>query len=39
MTIAALDRYVNDLYDAGERRFDILQVAAVIYLKKLGEAR
>jgi len=33
----ALDRYVNGLYDAGERRVDILQVAAVIYLKKLDE--
>jgi hypothetical protein len=33
----ALDRYVNGLHDAGERRFDILQVAAVIYLKKLDE--
>jgi len=33
----ALDRYVNGLYDAGERRVDTLQVAAVIYLKKLDE--
>ena len=30
-------RYVNGLYDAGEYRFDILQVAAVIYLKNLDE--
>jgi hypothetical protein len=33
----ALHRYVNGLYDAGECRFDILQVAAVIYLKKLDD--
>jgi hypothetical protein len=34
----SLHRYVNSLYDAGECRFDILQVAAVIYLKKLDES-
>ena len=33
----ALDRYVNGLCDAGECRFDILQVAPVIYLKNLDE--
>jgi hypothetical protein len=33
----SLKRYVNGLYDAGECRFDILQVAAVIHLKKLDE--
>ena len=35
--LAALRRYVADLSDAGEDDFDVLQVAAVTYLKKLDE--
>ena len=34
---SALRRYVADLNDAGEYDFDLLQIAAVAYLKKLGE--
>jgi hypothetical protein len=34
---SALRRYVADLRDAGENRFDLLQIAAVAYLKKLDE--
>lgn len=34
---SALYRYVNNLRDAGEDDFDILQIAAVVYLKKLDE--
>ena len=34
---SALDRYVSNLRDSGEDDFDILQVAAVAYLKKLDE--
>ena len=33
----ALRRYVADLSDAGEYDFDLLQIAAVAYLKKLDE--
>jgi hypothetical protein len=33
----ALHRYVTSLCDAGERDFDVLQVAAQLYLKKLDE--
>ena len=32
-----LHRYVADLADAGEYDFDLLQTAAVAYLKKLDE--
>ena len=34
---SALCRYVADLGDAGEYDFDLLQIAAVAYLKKLDE--
>ncbi len=34
---AALWRYITDLSDAGEDDFDVLQVAAVMYLKQLDE--
>ena len=34
---AALFRYVANLRDAGEYNFDLLQIAAVVYLKKLDE--
>ena len=34
---AALFRYVSDVYDTGEYDFDLLQIAAVAYLKKLDE--
>ena len=34
---SALHRYVTNLRDAGEYDFDLLQVAAVAYLKKLDE--
>jgi hypothetical protein len=34
---AALHRYVNDLRDSGERDFDVLQIAGIVYLKKLDE--
>ncbi len=34
---AALCRYITSLADAGENDFDVLQVAAVMYLKKLDE--
>ncbi|WP_316191121.1 MULTISPECIES: hypothetical protein [unclassified Bradyrhizobium] len=34
---AALYRYVADVRDAGEHAFDVLQIAAVAYLKKLDE--
>jgi hypothetical protein len=34
---SALHRYVADLSDAGEYDFDLLQIAAVAYLKKLDE--
>ena len=30
----ALHRYVSDLYEAGKYDFDVLQAAAVVYLKK-----
>ena len=33
----ALHRYVTDLSDAGNHDFNLLQVAAVAYLKKLDE--
>jgi hypothetical protein len=33
----ALHRYVTSLSDAGEQNFDVLQVAALQYLKKLDE--
>jgi hypothetical protein len=33
----ALHRYVMSLCDAGERDFNVLQVAALQYLKKLDE--
>lgn len=33
----ALYRYITSLSDAGEHDFDVLQVAAVVYLKKLDE--
>jgi hypothetical protein len=33
----ALVRYVRDLADAGEHDFNVLQVAALLYLKKLNE--
>jgi hypothetical protein len=33
----ALHRYVKSLCDAGERDFSVLQVAALLYLKKLDE--
>jgi proline dehydrogenase len=33
----ALHRYVKSLSDAGEHDFDVLQVAAQMYLKKLDE--
>jgi hypothetical protein len=34
---SALFRYVTDLRDTGEYDFDLLQIAAVHYLKKLDE--
>ena len=34
---SALYRYVANLRDAGEYDFDLLQIAAVVYLKKLDE--
>ena len=34
---SALCRYVADLGDGGEYDFDLLQIAAVAYLKKLDE--
>jgi hypothetical protein len=34
---SALFRYVTDLGDTGEYDFDLLQTAAVLYLKKLDE--
>jgi hypothetical protein len=34
---SALRRYVSNLRDAGEYDFDLLQIAAVAYLKKLDE--
>jgi hypothetical protein len=34
---SALYRYVTNLRDTGEYDFDLLQVAAVAYLKKLDE--
>ena len=34
---SALHRYVADLADTGEYDFDLLQIAAVAYLKKLDE--
>jgi hypothetical protein len=34
---SALYRYVANLRDAGEDDFDVLQIAAVAYLKKLDE--
>jgi len=34
---SALCRYVTDLRDTGEYDFDLLQIAAVAYLKKLDE--
>jgi hypothetical protein len=34
---SALFRYVTNLRDAGEYGFDLLQIAAVAYLKKLDE--
>lgn len=34
---SALHRYVTDLRDTGERDFDLLQVAAVVYLKSMDE--
>jgi hypothetical protein len=34
---SALYRYVANLHDTGEYDFDLLQIAAVAYLKKLDE--
>lgn len=34
---SALYRYIANLRDAGEDDFDLLQIAAVAYLKKLDE--
>jgi hypothetical protein len=34
---SALHRYVSNLGDTGEDDFDLLQIAAVAYLKKLDE--
>ncbi|WP_128916545.1 MULTISPECIES: hypothetical protein [Bradyrhizobium] len=34
---SALHRYVTNLRDTGEDNFDLLQIAAVAYLKKLDE--
>jgi len=34
---SALDRYISNLRDTGEDDFDLLQIAAVTYLKKLDE--
>jgi hypothetical protein len=34
---SALHRYISDLYQAGKYDFDVLQVAAVAYLRKLDE--
>jgi hypothetical protein len=34
---SALYRYVADLREAGEYDFDLLQIAAVAYLKKMDE--
>jgi hypothetical protein len=33
----ALHRYVDSVYVAGERDFDTLQVAALVYLKNLSQ--
>ncbi|MBR0708141.1 MULTISPECIES: hypothetical protein [Bradyrhizobium] len=33
----ALHRYISNLRDTGEDDFDLLQIAAVAYLKKLDE--
>ncbi len=33
----ALYRYITSLSDAGEHDFNVLQVAALVYLKKLDE--
>ena len=35
--LAALRRYITELSEVGEDDFDVLQVAAVMYLKKLDE--
>ena len=35
---AALFRYVTAIDEAGDSDFDVLQVAAVLYLKKLDES-
>lgn len=34
---SALHRYISNLRDTGEDNFDLLQIAAVAYLKKLDE--
>ena len=34
---AAVYRYISSLCDTGEYDFDLLQMAAVVYLKKLDE--
>ena len=34
---AALHRYVSDLRDSGEHDFDTLQVAGLVYLRRLDE--
>ena len=34
---SALYRYITDLRDTGEYDFDLLQIAAVAYLKKVDE--
>ncbi|MBR1175511.1 hypothetical protein JQ617_16230 [Bradyrhizobium sp. KB893862 SZCCT0404] len=34
---SALHRYISNLRDTGEDDFDLLQIAAVAYLKKLDE--
>jgi hypothetical protein len=36
---SALYRYITNLCDTGEYDFDVLQVAAVAYLRKLDELR
>jgi hypothetical protein len=33
----ALHWYIGSLYEAGERDFDVLQVAALVYLKNLKQ--
>ena len=35
--LSALNRYVTNLCDTGEYDFDLLQIAAVAYLRKLDE--